>query len=56
MGTEKDRKRNRRRRRRQKLHKLKARLAETKDPKERQRLMDKIRRISVYPPTDLPNT
>jgi hypothetical protein len=54
MGTEKDRKRNRRRRRRRKLHKLKARLEETKDPKDRQRLIDKIHRISVYPPSDLP--
>jgi hypothetical protein len=54
MGTEKDRKRNRRRRRRRKLRKLKAKLAETKDPKDRQRLIDKIHRISVYPPSDLP--
>lgn len=54
MGTEKKRKLNRRRRRRQKLHKYKSRLAQTKDPKERRRLIDKIHRISFYPPTDIP--
>ena len=53
-GTEKDRKRNRRRRRRRKLHKFKARLAQTKDPKERYRLIEMIRRISFFPPTDIP--
>jgi hypothetical protein len=54
MGTEKKRKLNRRRRRRQKLKKYKSRLAQTKDPKERRRLIDKIHRISFYPPTDIP--
>lgn len=54
MGTEKARKLNRRRRRRRKLHKLKARLSESKDPKEREYLIEKIKKISVYPPTDLP--
>jgi hypothetical protein len=54
MGREKDRKLHRRRRRRKKLHKLKARLAQTKDLKERQRLIQKIIKISVYPPTDIP--
>ena len=53
MGTEKDRKRNRRRRRRRKLHKFKARLSESKDPKEREYLIEKIKKISLYPPTDL---
>jgi hypothetical protein len=54
LGREKDRKRNRKRRRRRKLHKLKARLAQTKNPKERQRLIQKILRISIYPPMDIP--
>lgn len=54
MGREKDHKLNRRRRRRRKLQKYKARLAETEDPKERRRLIDKIYRISFYPPTDIP--
>jgi hypothetical protein len=54
MGREKDRKLNRRRRRRRKLHKLKVRLAQCKVPKERQRLIQKIQRISFHPPLDLP--
>jgi hypothetical protein len=54
MGREKDRKLNRRRRRRTKLHKLKARLAQTKDLKERQRLIQKINKISFYPLMDIP--
>lgn len=54
MGREKDRKLRRRRRRRAKLHKLKARLAQTKDLKERQGLIQKIRKISVYPNLDIP--
>ena len=54
MGREKDRKLHRRRRRRTKLHKLKAKLAETKDLKDRQHLIEKIRKISVYPNLDIP--
>jgi hypothetical protein len=54
MGREKDRKLRRRRRRRTKLHKLKSRLAQTKDPKERDRLIEKIHKISVYPPENIP--
>jgi len=54
MGREKDRKLNRRRRRRQKLHRLKVRLAQNKDPKERQRLIEKIHKISFNPPLDIP--
>ena len=53
MGREKDRKLRRRRRRRKKLHKLKVRLAQTKDLKERQRLIQKIVKISVNPPLDI---
>jgi len=54
MGREKDRKLHRKRRRRKKLHKLKARLAQSKDLKERQYLIQKIEKISVYPPKDIP--
>ena len=54
MGREKDRKLHRRKRRRAKLHKLKAKLAQTKDLKDRQRLIEKIRKISVYPNLEIP--
>jgi hypothetical protein len=54
MGREKDRKLRRRRRRRQKIHKLKTRLAQTKDPTVRRRLILKIVKISIYPPLDIP--
>jgi hypothetical protein len=53
-GREKDRKLCRRRRRRAKLKKLKARLAQTKGLKERERLIQKINKISVYPPENIP--
>jgi hypothetical protein len=53
MGREKDRKLRRKKRRRAKLRKYKARLAQTKDLKERERLVEKIRKISFYPMTDL---
>lgn len=49
MGRQVDRELRRRRRRQKKLRRLKARLAQTKDPAERERLIDKIRRISYYP-------
>ena len=49
MGREKDRELRRRKQRRAKLHKLKAKLAQTKDLKDRQHLIEKIRKISVYP-------
>ncbi len=54
MGREKDRKLNRRRRRRAKLQNLKARLAQTNDLKEQERLIKKINKISVYLPEDIP--
>ena len=54
MGREKDRKLRRKRRRRVKLHRLKVRLAQTKVPKERQRLIQKIYKASVYPQPDIP--
>jgi len=53
MGREKDRKLRRRKRRRAKLHKLKARLVQTKDLKNRQQLIEKIRKISIYPNQDI---
>ena len=53
MGREKDRKLRRRKRRRIKLHKLKVRLAQTKDLKERQRLIQKIQKVSLYPNMDI---
>ncbi len=43
----------RQRQRRAKLHQLKARYAASKDAKERERILEKIRRISVYLPNDL---
>jgi len=49
MGREKDRKLRRRRQRQKKLRKLKTQLAEAGDLREKQRLIDKIKRISVYP-------
>lgn len=54
MGREKDRKLRRRRRRRAKLQKLQARLTHAKDLKERDRMIQKIHRISIYPPEGIP--
>ena len=50
MFRERDREIRRRRRRRAKLRRLRARLAETTDPKERQRIIEKIRKISPLAP------
>jgi hypothetical protein len=52
MGREKDRKLNRRRRRVTKLRKLKKKLANSTDPKKKQNLTEKIRKISFYPIVD----
>ncbi|MCJ7700100.1 MAG: hypothetical protein MUO62_00820 [Anaerolineales bacterium] len=52
MGREKDRKLNRRRRRLTKLRKLKVRLAQTRDLKERQDLMRRISKTSMRPQVD----
>jgi hypothetical protein len=49
MGREKDRKLRRRRRRQRKLRKLKKQLNDAKDLREKQRIIGKIKRISVYP-------
>lgn len=53
MGREKDRKMHRRQRRQRKLRLLKARLAETTDPKMKMILIEKINKISLYPVKDL---
>ena len=53
-GREKDRKLRRRRRRKKKLRKLKARLKTTKDLDKRKHLIEKITKISIYTPADLP--
>lgn len=55
MGREKDRKLRRRKNRRTKIHHLKKRLSQTKDLKERQYLINKIKKISIYQTTDIPN-
>jgi hypothetical protein len=54
MGREKDRKLRRKKRRRAKLRKLKTRLAQTKDLKERQRLIQKLQKVSLYPALETP--
>jgi len=53
MGREKDRKLRRRQRRRKKLQKLKGQLAQTKDLKKRQQIIEKIQKRSVYLPNDI---
>ena len=50
MGCERHRELRRRRRRKKKLRRLRARLVETTDPQERERLIAKIRRISPRAP------
>jgi hypothetical protein len=48
MGRQKDRDLRRSQRRKVKLHKLKGKLGQTKDTKERQMLIEKINKISIY--------
>lgn len=50
MATERQRELRRRRHRREKLRYLGARLARTTDPRERERLIQKIRKISPRAP------
>jgi hypothetical protein len=50
MRTNKDRERIRRQTRRRKVSHLRRRLAQTTDPDERQRLIEKIRRVSPTAP------
>jgi hypothetical protein len=54
MATERQKEIKRRRNRRAKIKKYKTRLAQTNDPKERERLIDKLKRIYINPPKDLP--
>ena len=54
MATERQKEIKRRRHRREKLKKLKTKLVQTNDPLERERLIEKIRHISVSPSIDLP--
>jgi hypothetical protein len=57
MGSkrEKDKKLKRQRRRRRKIRKLRAKFVEAKNLEDRQRLIEKIKRISIYPSkVDLP--
>lgn len=49
MGREKDRKLRRKRRRQNKLRKLKQQLNDANDLRDKQMIIDKIQRISVYP-------
>ena len=46
---EKDKKLNRSRRRRNKIKRLKSKLTKAKNLEERERLIEKIKKISVYP-------
>ena len=48
-GREKDRKLKRRRSRRKKIKKLKSRLVEVKNLEEKERIIEKIKKISLYP-------
>jgi ribosomal 50S subunit-associated protein YjgA (DUF615 family) len=50
MRTNRDRKRIRKQTRKRKLQYLRGRLAQATDPAERQRLIDKIRRVSPDAP------
>ena len=54
MATERQKEIKRRRHCRKKLKKLKTKLAQANDLRERERLIDKIMRISLNPAVDLP--
>ncbi len=54
MATERQKEIKRRRNRRAKIKKYKIRLAQTNDPKEREYLISKLRRISIYTFEGLP--
>ena len=53
MGRERDKELRRRRRRKEKLRRLRAKLAATTDPQERERIIQKIRRISPWAPIEV---
>ncbi|RME83996.1 MAG: hypothetical protein D6775_06680 [Caldilineae bacterium] len=46
----------RRRRRREKIQKLRAKLAQARNQAERERIIEKIRRISPFAPIELPSS
>lgn len=54
MVREREQELKRRRVRKQKLRKLRAKLAATTDPAERERIIQKIRKISPWAPIELP--
>ena len=54
MVREREQELRRRRVRKQKLKKLRAKLAATTDPAERERIIQKIRKISPWAPIELP--
>ena len=54
MGIQKIRDMHRRQRRRRKARNLKMRLLETTSPAERAKLIEKLRRISLYPDREVP--
>ena len=54
MGRQKIRDMHKKQRRQRKLRMLKQRLAETTAPKERELLIEKIRKISIYPNIEAP--
>ena len=56
MPIQKFRDQNRKQRRQKKLRALKLRLAETTAPRERTRLIEKIRKISIYPNREAPSS
>ncbi len=49
MGRQKDRDRSKRQRRRKKLHELRVKLGEAVSPKERNKLIAKIEKLTVQP-------
>lgn len=53
MAIERQKELRRRRKRREKLRKLRAKLARTTDPAERQRIIEKIRKISLRAPIEV---
>ncbi len=53
-GREKDKELKRRRRRRTKVKKLKGQLVKSKNLEEREHLIKKIKRISIYPSKVIP--
>jgi hypothetical protein len=53
MTIERQKELRRRRRRKEKIQRLRTRIAATHDKKERQRLVEKLRRVSAAAPSEL---